>query len=284
QKCQYLRVSFQLGPLEWLLGSSTHFVKCVVQQLTHALNRDVRLWILRDFGSIQCIVPLARENGCHPRSPELFDRGEQAHLIVDHDVVLSIKPRFNIVEFVLLMNVDQHIRAEDVCQPRTVDFSRLKHDVAITQNHGRAPLFYVFDNVERIGVKTIGEWVVDHEVGNFEQTEVARIGSSVTLQRAKIVRVSKLNAELFENFPVMFLAFGTNVQLEMAPQIGCDAIVIKERVVDVEQERYRIGGGGDHQAPPDLAVCGDGALWHRGRVQVSDRLVSGGVAFPAAEE
>ena len=58
----------------------------------------------------------------------------------------------------------------------------------------------------------------------------------IALQSAKIIRISKLASELFENLPVFLRSLVPYFADEMALKIRCNAIVIQQRVVYIEQE------------------------------------------------
>jgi hypothetical protein len=57
---------------------------------------------------------------------------------------------------------------------------------------------------------------------------------TITLQCPEKIRISKFAAQLFENAPVSFARVDAEVPLEMIPQVLFDAIVVQERVVDIE--------------------------------------------------
>ena len=65
---------------------------------------------------------------------------------------------------------------------------------------------------------------------------LVRIREAEPLQGAEIVRVSEFGAELLKEFPVPTLALLPEVLCEVLAQVLCDAIVVEERVVYVEQE------------------------------------------------
>jgi hypothetical protein len=65
---------------------------------------------------------------------------------------------------------------------------------------------------------------------------VARIGKPEPLQRAEVVRIAELLAEQLELVPVALLTLRAEFVGQVAPQVGGDAVVVEQRVVDVEQE------------------------------------------------
>ena len=69
-----------------------------------------------------------------------------------------------------------------------------------------------------------------------EHAQVARAGVAIALQRAEVVGVAELVPELLEQLPVPAAAVLADLRIEMRAQIGGDAIVVEQRVVDVEEE------------------------------------------------
>src|SRR4051812_47559107 len=59
---------------------------------------------------------------------------------------------------------------------------------------------------------------------------------AIALQRAVIIGVANLAANSLEVLPVFFRRRGADVLLEMAHHVGDDAIVIDQRIVDVEEK------------------------------------------------
>jgi hypothetical protein len=113
---------------------------------------------------------------------------------------------------------------------------------------------------ERARVETFGERIVEQEVRHLQQPVVAvavvidRV--AIALQRAEVVDVTELGAELLEDRPVALGARSTEFALEMLPQVGDDPVVVEQRVVDIEQEddaRARDAHGGHRSFAP--SVC-----------------------------
>ena len=68
---------------------------------------------------------------------------------------------------------------------------------------------------------------------------VVRMLDAITLQRAEVIRIAELGAQLLENRPVAFLALRADLARQMAPEIVGDPIVVQQRVVDVEKKYDR---------------------------------------------
>src|SRR5215472_5719621 len=106
----------------------------------------------------------------------------------------------------------------------------------------------MLDHVERVGVKPRGERIVDHEVGNGEQSGVAGILNSILLQSAQIVGVAELRPQLLEDVPIALLPLWSDLLLQVPLKVGGDAVVVEERVVHVEQEDQAVVGR--HECAP----------------------------------
>jgi len=101
----------------------------------------------------------------------------------------------------------------------------------------------VLDGIERIRIKPRGEGVVDEKVRDGEQAGVTRIFQAIALESAKIVRVTKLGAELLKEILVMLMAFRANLLLQMTLKVGGNQVVIEQRIVDVKKKN-EIGHAG----------------------------------------
>ena len=65
---------------------------------------------------------------------------------------------------------------------------------------------------------------------------------SVALQGAQIISISELDEERLEDRPVPVARRRAELPLEMAPEVVLDAIVVQQRVVDVDEEDDRHRG------------------------------------------
>src|SRR5262249_39723122 len=70
----------------------------------------------------------------------------------------------------------------------------------------------------------------------------------------EVVGVAELVAELLELVPVALLALGAELLGEPQPEVGGDAVVVEQRVVDVEQEDGLV-----HGRRPSSPTAGPGA-------------------------
>ena len=73
-------------------------------------------------------------------------------------------------------------------------------------------------------------------MGYGKEPQFVGIFSAITLKSAEVVGIAKARAMAFEDFPVEFCALSTNFLDEMLFEIGGDAIVVEQCVIDVEEE------------------------------------------------
>src|SRR5207245_9229330 len=150
-----------------------------------------------------------------------------------------------------------------------LDLPRLKDDVAVRQDDGRAAAAQVGDHVERAGIEPIGKRIVQQEERDAKELRVARPFDAISLQRAEVVGVAEPAAKLFEQIPVAPLAVLAKGVALMAAQILGDRVVVEERVVDVEQEhevvpiRVLRGGAFGHQSSTSIESSVDTMLTTR---------------------
>ena len=78
--------------------------------------------------------------------------------------------------------------------------------------------------------------VMQEEERHGDHLRIARLLDAITLQRAEIVRVSELAAQLLEDGPVAALALDAERVDQMPLQIVDDAIVVEKSIVDVDEE------------------------------------------------
>jgi hypothetical protein len=75
---------------------------------------------------------------------------------------------------------------------------------------------------------------VDEEARDLEQARLARVGEAEALERAQVVGVSELRAQLLEELPVALLALLAEGLGEMRAEVAGNSVVVEQRVVDVE--------------------------------------------------
>src|SRR5262249_43531817 len=146
----------------------------------------------------------------------------------------------------LFVDVNQDVAVNSLEQARAVDFAGLEDDVAVGEDDDRAPLFEVVDDVEGGWVEPIGERIVNEVVRDGEQVGIARGLDAVALKDAQVVGVAKLGAERLEDPPVALGALLAALALELALEIGGDAVVVEQGVVDVDEEDDVMGWHGGY--------------------------------------
>jgi len=75
---------------------------------------------------------------------------------------------------------------------------------------------------------------VDEEARDLEQARLARVGEAEALERAEVVGVPELRAQLLEELPVALLALLAEGLGEMRAEVAGNSVVVEQRVVDVE--------------------------------------------------
>src|SRR5581483_2608133 len=172
-------------------------------------------------------------------SPRLLHRRQHADLVVDEHVVLGGIASLDVVELQLLVDVDQHAAFDRVEETRALDLPRLEHDVAVRKDDRRPEAVQALEHVERLRIEPVRKRIVDQERRHGEEVWIARIGRAVALECSQVVRVPELAAKLLEELPVAFLPLRANFLREIPAEVARDAIVVDERVVDVDEEDDR---------------------------------------------
>ena len=91
--------------------------------------------------------------------------------------------------------------------------------------------------IERAAVQPVGERVIHQPVRYPQQPRVVQLLQPVALERAEIVGIAEFAAQLLENLPVPVARGRPMLDAQMNVEVGLHAIVVEQRVVDVEQER-----------------------------------------------
>jgi len=94
----------------------------------------------------------------------------------------------------------------------------------------------VLDRIEGVVIATIGERVIDEEIGDGEEPKFVGILGAITLESTKVIGVAQARSMLFENLPVVFRALRADFLDEMVFEIGSNAIIVEQGVIDVEEE------------------------------------------------
>jgi len=149
--------------------------------------------------------------------------------------VVGRHPRLDVVELVFFVDVDEHACIESVEEAGAMDLARLEDDVSVAQDRRRPELLSVIDGIERAREEPVRKRIGDKEVRDREDAEVDRVRISVALQRAQIVGIPELLTQLLEELPVPATGLLPHIGVEMPTQVVCNAVVVEQRVVDIEE-------------------------------------------------
>ena len=69
---------------------------------------------------------------------------------------------------------------------------------------------------------------------------------TIALQGPEIIAVAEIGEQLFENRPITVAACRPKLALEMAPQIGLDAVIVDLGVVDIDEKHGLVRGDHAH--------------------------------------
>ena len=120
-------------------------------------------------------------------------------------------------------------------EPGARHLERLEHHVAVRQDRHLAPAARVLDRVERGREEAVRERVVEQEEGHVEEVRAVDVFHPEALQRAQVVRVAQLDAQLLEQLPVALVLPVADLLRQVAAHVGHHVIVVDQRVVDVEE-------------------------------------------------
>ena len=215
---------------------SKHFRQVISQQVANTLDTDIGGRIAGEERRIGSIVALPDKNGGHTRAPEFFDGCKDAQFVVNQNVMFGGIALLDVIEFQFLVHVNEHPTGDCTGQPGAIDLKWLKNDVAVRENDRRTPLLDVLDYFQRVRKQTVGKRIVDEKMRNDQQVRGARMLSAVTLQRAEVIGVAELGSELLKSPPILLRTLRADFIGEVPLQVCCNAVVVQERVVDVEQK------------------------------------------------
>lgn len=112
----------------------------------------------------------------------------------------------------------------------------------VGEHHRQTERAQVDDDVEGARVEQLLERVVEDEGRGREQRLVVVELGAKPLQGGQVVGASELVAQLGEARPVALAPGDAEIVLEPDSQIGCEAVVVEQGIVDIEQEHDRSGG------------------------------------------
>src|SRR5262245_26094720 len=97
-------------------ASANKISQVIIHQLADALDGDVGRRVGGDDLGVERVMPLAREDGRQPVSPDVFHRGEYSQLVVHYYVTARRVSPLNVIEHQLFVNVDQYAPFDGVPQ------------------------------------------------------------------------------------------------------------------------------------------------------------------------
>jgi hypothetical protein len=185
-------------------------------------------------------MALAHEHRRHARAERTLDGGKKLRLVVDDRVMRRGILALQLVERAFLVHADKHAAVERLPQARADDLARLEHDVAVGEHDGGETARAARSNgIERARIQPVGKRIIEDEFTDAKQSHVVFEPESETLQRGQVVRVAGLVAHGRVQRPVAVALLRTERLLEMRGEIRAEAVVVEQRVVDVEQPHRR---------------------------------------------
>jgi hypothetical protein len=184
---------------------------------------------------------LAGEHGRDAIAPGLLDGGQDPQLVVHEHVVLGGVVPGDVVQFLLLVDVDEHLAADRLADAGALDLAWLKDDVAVRQDDRRPPVLEPLQHVQRAGKQAVREGVV-HQVGRHrQQVRLVRVLDAIPLEGPEVVPVAQFGHQRLADRPVPVPARRPELPLQVPPEVVLNPVVVQQRVVHVHQEHDRVG-------------------------------------------
>jgi len=160
--------------------------------------------------------------------------------------MLGRVPAFDIFKCLLFVNVDEDVAIDGFKNTGGLHFARLEYHVAVCQNDRLSPFAETLQHVERPGVKAIGEWVINQEIGRRDQVGFVGVFDPKTLQSPQVIAIAQLVKEFLLDRPKLVPAPGPEFPLNMPLKISLNPVVLQQGVIHIYQKDYR--GGFFHDA------------------------------------
>src|SRR5690242_5821662 len=155
--------------------------------------------------------------------------------------MLSRVTALDVIQRLFLVNINEHLAVDSFENARAFDLTRLKYHIAVRENDRRPPCAEALEDVEGAGIETVGERIVHQERRHRQQVRFSRVFDTKTLQCAQIIAVAQIGEELFENRPVSVSRSCPEFTLEMALEVILDAVVVQQRIVDIDEKNDWVG-------------------------------------------
>src|ERR1700730_13757279 len=181
-------------------------------------------------------LPLPRQHCGHPVAPNFLYLSQNSRLVVHQNVAARGVALLDISQLLLLVDVYQHVSLDGLEDAGALDLARLEDDIPIGKDHRPRPASEALENIERSRVEPIGEGVIHQIRRHRQQMDVLRVLDPIALQGAEIVPVAQIAEQLLEDRPIAVATRRSELAFEMALEIGLDAIVVEQGVVDIDKE------------------------------------------------
>jgi hypothetical protein len=101
----------------------------------------------------------------------------------------------------------------------------------------------MFHRIQSPEIQTLGEWIVDQPVRHAQHVRPMDLLHAKALQGTKVIDVSQLAPQLFEDFPVPVPSGASICLFQVLLKISLHRIVVEERIINIEQEHdsWRFG-------------------------------------------
>src|SRR5690348_1509208 len=211
------------------------------REFADVIQRDLGGRIFLERGRIVGVMALTHEHRGQAVAPLAFHAVQHAQLVFDHHVMSGGKPLRHIVQHALLVHIDQDPALHRIGDARDADLARLQHHVAVGQHHAGAESCEVRNRVQRTRIYARGE-VVFQQVGRqILRAQFVIAFQPEALNRAEVVGVTQLFAQVFVDLPVLFRGVRAEHVRDVLVEIILHAVVVEQGVVDVEQEHDGCG-------------------------------------------
>ncbi len=211
------------------------------------------------------VVALLQENGGDAPAPDLFDRVEDAQLIIDHYIPLCWIKALHIGKFPLLVDINERAAVEGRPEPGALDLPGLEYRVAIGEDDRGTPLLDVLDGIKRACIETVGKRIIDEPARHPQHPWVVHLLKPESFQCTEVVGIAELTPQPFENVPVKLAGWRWTKRIHKI-------ISILETVINYDM--LYIGGGNARLIEPPLpanvktvsnvaGITGGVRLWDR---------------------
>ena len=110
--------------------------------------------------------------------------------------------------------------------------------LAVGKNTGGAQAVQVRQRFQRTRIQPVGERVVEQEGGESQQGRFVIAVLAEGLRRPQVVGIAQFGSPRFVDRLVARLSVRAEVALQVRGQVGAEAVVVQQGVVDVEQEHH----------------------------------------------